>query len=86
MFDTKIIDDIAKKLSECLPPGLQNIKQDLEKNFHSVLQGMFAKLDLVTREEFDAQKGVLAKTRSKIENLEKQLAELEKQILNKEVE
>lgn len=83
MFDTKFIDDIAKRLSEVIPPGLQSFKEDLEKNFRSVLQSAFTKLDLVTREEFDAQVGVLAKTRSKVELLEKQLAELEKQLLTK---
>lgn len=83
MFDTKFIDDIAKRLSESIPPGLQEFKKDLEKNFRSVLQSAFAKLDLVTREEFDAQMGVLAKTRSKVEVLEKHLAKLEKQMLDK---
>lgn len=83
MFDTKFIDDIAKKLSEAIPPGLKDLKKDLEKNFRSVLQAAFSKLDLVTREEFDAQIGVLAKTRNKVEVLEKHLAKIEKEILDK---
>lgn len=78
MFDTKLIDDMVKRLSDVLPPELQRLKADLERNFKAVLQGTFAKLDLVTREEFDAQAGVLAKTRSKLEMLEKQVAVLEK--------
>lgn len=77
MFDTKFIDDTVKRLSESLPPGLNKFKKDLEKNFRAILQSMFAKLDLVTREEFDVQKKVLTKTRIKINTLEKQIAYLE---------
>lgn len=77
MFDTKFIDDTVKRLSESLPPGLNKFKKDLEKNFRAILQSMFAKFDLVTREEFDVQKKVLAKTRTKITTLEKQIASLE---------
>jgi hypothetical protein len=77
MLNAKFIDDIAKRLSDAIPPGLHTAKADIERNFHAILQGLFAKLDLVTREEFDAQVGVLAKTRAKLELLEKQLLELE---------
>ena len=77
MFDTKFIDDTVKRLSKSLPPGLNKFKKDLEKNFKAILQSMFAKLDLVTREEFDVQKKVLTKTRIKINALEKQVAFLE---------
>lgn len=80
MFDTKFIDDTVKRLSESLPPGLNKFKKDLEKNFRAVLQSMLTKLELVTREEFDIQKKVLAKTRSKLNALEKQIAYLESQI------
>ncbi len=77
MFDTKFIDDTVKRLGESLPPGLNKFKKDLEKNFRAILQTMFAKLDLVTRDEFDVQKKVLTKTRIKINTLEKQIAHLE---------
>lgn len=77
MFDTKFIDDTVKRLSESLPPGLNKFKKDLEKNFRAILQSMFAKMDLVTREEFDIQKKVLTKTRIKMNTLEKQIANLE---------
>lgn len=85
MFDTKTIDDIASRLADSIPSGLHNLKGDIEKNFHAILQGALGKLDLVTREEFEVQKAVLAKTRSKLDDLEKRIAELEKQILTKEV-
>lgn len=77
MFDTKFIDDTVKKLSESLPPGLNKFKNELEKNFRVILQSIFAKLDLVTREEFDVQKKVLTKTRIKINTLEKKITYLE---------
>ncbi len=83
MFDPKSIDDIASRLAGAIPPGLHNLKDDLEKTFRAVLQGTLAKLDLVTREEFEVQKLVLAKTRSNLESLEKRVAEIEQSILDK---
>ncbi len=84
MFDPKSLDDIASRLANAIPPGLNNLKDDLEKSFHAILQSALAKLDLVTREEFEVQKLVLAKTRAKLEDLEKRVAEMEQQLLNKE--
>lgn len=84
MIDAKFIDDMVKRFNAIIPLELQQFQKDLERNLRSILQGAFAKLDLVTREEFDAQKGVLAKTRSKVEALEKQIAKLEKQSLDKQ--
>ena len=83
MFDPKAIDDIASRLAGAIPPGLNNLKEDLEKTFHAILQGALGKLDLVTREEFEVQKLVLAKTRSKLEDLEKRVTEMEHNVLNK---
>lgn len=77
MFNTKTIEDLAKRLTDAIPPGVKNIQHDIENNFHSILQGTFAKLELVTRDEFDAQAKVLARTRSKLEELERKLAVLE---------
>ena len=83
MFDPKAIDEIANRLAGAIPPGLNNLKEDLEKTFRAILQGALGKLDLVTREEFEVQKMVLAKTRSKLEDLEKRVAEMEQNVLNK---
>ena len=77
MLDTKFIDDLARQISESIPSGIKGMQQDLEKNIHTLLQGAFARLDLVTREEFDTQTRVLARTREKLEQLEKIVAELE---------
>lgn len=82
MFDTKTIDDIASRLADSIPSGLNNLKEDFEKNFHAILQGALGKLDLVTREEFEVQKAVLAKTRSKLDDLEKRIAEMEQSTLS----
>ena len=77
MIDLKNIDDLARKLSELVPPGLKDARADLEQNFKSTLQAGLNRLDLVTREEFDVQRAVLLRTREKLEALEKQLAELD---------
>lgn len=76
-FDPKVLDDLARKLADSVPPGLKDAQRDLEKNFRAVLHNAFAKLDLVTREEFDVQAKVLARTREKLESLSARLAELE---------
>jgi len=77
MIDPKAFDDLAKRFAEAVPPGVRQFQAEVEKNVHAALQATFAKLDLVTREEFEVQQGVLARTRAKLEELEKQVAELE---------
>ncbi len=67
------IDELARRLAESVPQGLRSVKDDLEKNFRSVLQSGLGKLDLVTREEFEVQEAVLARTRQKLEALEDRL-------------
>jgi BMFP domain-containing protein YqiC len=71
------IEGIAKKLADALPQGLRSIGDDLEKNFRAVLRSSLAKLDLVTREEFEVQEAVLAHTREKLQALERRLQALE---------
>ena len=83
MIDPKILDDLAKRFAEAVPPGIRQLQTDLEKNFRATLQAAFARMDLVTREEFDVQQAVLARTRTKLEELEKQVASLEVQLLSK---
>ena len=84
MLDPKIIDDISRRLSGAMPASAKALQQDLEKNLRAAVQAVFAKLDLVTREEFDVQMKVLARSRAKIEELEKQVAALEAKLLNKD--
>lgn len=81
MFDPKSIDSFADRIAGAIPPGLHHFKDDMEKNVHALLQSALSKLDLVSREEFEVQKAVLAKTRSRLEELEKRVAELEQRVL-----
>lgn len=74
MLNAKIIDEISNKISEMLA---SSPAADMEKNLNALLRGVFTKLELVTREEFDVQSQVLQRTRERLENLEKKLAELE---------
>lgn len=77
MIDSKLFDDLAKRLAAAVPSGVRDIQADLEQQFLSLLQSRLGKLDLVTREQFDVQRAVLERTRAKVDALEKQLAELE---------
>lgn len=79
MFDPKLFDDVVKRLSDAVPSSIKQAKEDTEKNFRAILQSAFAKLDLVTREEFDVQVAVLAKTREKLEALEAKVSAMEMQ-------
>jgi len=76
-FDPKSLDDLARRLADAVPPGLTALKNDLEQNFKAVLQSGLTKLDLVTRQEFDIQSGVLRRSRERLEELEARIAALE---------
>ena len=77
MIDLKSIDDLARRLSELVPPGLKEARADIEQNMKATLQSGLAKLELVTREEFDVQRAVLLRTREKIDALERAVQVLE---------
>jgi BMFP domain-containing protein YqiC len=77
MMDRQDIDQIALRLVSLVPPGLAQAQQDLRANFQDVLAQGLRRLDLVTREEFDVQSQVLARTRAKVDELEQRVAELE---------
>jgi BMFP domain-containing protein YqiC len=78
MMDNFRIDQIARRLFESVPPAMRSMQQDLESNFRAVLRSSLGKLDLVTRDEFDTQTRVLERTRSRLEQLEAQVKELER--------
>ena len=78
MENKNTFDDLAKKITDLLPGNFQQIQQDLESNIKALLQSSLSKMNLVTREEFDIQSALLTRTREKLDQLEKQLAELEK--------
>lgn len=71
------IEDLVRRLMESIPPGLRGLQQDLESNFRAVLRANLARLDLVVRDEFTAQTRVLERTRARLEELERRIAELE---------
>jgi hypothetical protein len=75
MTDTRFIEELDRKMKEILA---RSPAADLEKNLRALLASAFSRLDLVTREEFDVQREVLARTRAKLEALEAKLTELEK--------
>lgn len=76
-FDPKSLDDLARRLADAVPPGLAALKNDLQQNFKAVLQSGLTKLDLVSRQEFDIQAGVLRRSRERLEELEARIAALE---------
>jgi hypothetical protein len=76
MLNAKIIEEFSARLSAAASSGPA---KDIEKNMRALLAQGFAKLDLVTREEFDVQTQVLARTREKLAALEARVAELEAQ-------
>jgi len=77
MENKNTFDDLAKKITDLLPGNFQQVQQDLESNIKALLQSSLSKMNLVGREEFDDQSALLARTREKLDQLEKQLAELE---------
>ncbi len=77
MLDPKKLEEIAKQISDSVPPGVRNMAEGAEARVKQVLQAQLSKLDLVTREEFDIQSQVLIRTREKLEALEARLAKLE---------
>ena len=77
MIDLKAIDELARRVSEMVPPGMREAGDELQANVKATLQAGLAKLDLVTREEFEVQRAVLLRTREKLDALERSLAALE---------
>ena len=73
MFDPKHFEDLAKKLYTALPTSLQNFEHEIQQKFSDILKSVFTRMDLVTREEFDVQIKVLARTREKVDALQTQV-------------
>ena len=80
MLNPKMLDEMSKKISEILA---QSPAKDIEKNARALLASLFTRLDLITREEFDVQQEVLKRTREKLTEMEKRVAELEAAMLRK---
>lgn len=77
LFNATTLDELARRLADSVPEPLRRVGRDLEDNFKAVLQAQLAKLDLVTRQDFDVQSAILERTRAQLTAMEKRLADLE---------
>jgi BMFP domain-containing protein YqiC len=77
MVNATVIDDLAKRLSDLVPPGAREARDEMLTHFRDALRAGLRRLDLVTREEFDVQRCVLLRTREKVEALESRVSELQ---------
>ena len=77
MLDPKLFDDLSRRVVDNMPKGFQTLQGELQRNLRSALEAGLDKMNLVTREEFDVQQAVLARTRDKLKALEARVAELE---------
>lgn len=80
ILNSSSLDDLARRLADAVPESVRSFGRDMESNFKAVLQSQLSKLDLVSRQEFDVQAAVLARTRATLESLEARLKELESKL------
>ena len=78
-FNSAVLEDTISKLKEALPSDFNEIKRINEEKLMLILEGMLQKMDLVSRSEYDIQTEVLKRTRERMEQLEKRIADLEKE-------
>ena len=71
------LDDLARRLADSVPESVRSFGRDLEGNFKAVLQAQLSQLDLVSRQEFDVQAALLARTQAMLAALDARLKELE---------
>ncbi len=77
MIDNQTLNRLSDRIAELLPPGLQQVKSDFDARVKRLLQEQLAHYEMVSREEFDLQARVLARSREKLEAMEARIAELE---------
>jgi len=77
MLDLRQIDELTRRLGDSLPPGVNHAREELERRFRRVLTSAFERMNLVSREEFDARCKTLEETRAKLRALEAQLEQLQ---------
>lgn len=83
MITPETITQIGRQIMAALPETAKQTQHDIEKNIRAILQSTISKLDLVSRDEFDAQVAVLLRTREKLEQMERTLARLEQEAVAK---
>ncbi|MCL5801032.1 MAG: accessory factor UbiK family protein [Gammaproteobacteria bacterium] len=86
MIAPKILDEMAERMSKIIPQGVREVQQDVQNNIRAALNSTFEKLNLVTREEFEVQSAVLARTRAKLKALDEKIAALEAELLKQRTE
>jgi BMFP domain-containing protein YqiC len=79
MLNPKFIDELTRRIVDTLPEGIVQLQSDIRKNIRAAVSAAFERMDLVTRQEFDVQVGVLARTREKLSALEEKIAKLEQE-------
>ena len=79
-INLNLLDDLARRLADAVPAPIRALGRDLEGNFKAVLQAQLAKLDLVSRQEFDVQSAILARTQAKLADLEARLKDLDAKV------
>ncbi|MDO6719591.1 accessory factor UbiK family protein [Psychrosphaera sp. 1_MG-2023] len=79
MLDAKKIEQIAEQITNVIPPGVKTLADNVEEKIKTVLQAKLSQLDVVSREEFDVQTQVLARTRQKLDLLEKEFEQIKQQ-------
>ena len=77
MIDPRRFDDLARRIQASLAPGLDGVREDVTRNIRAIIAAGIARMDLVEREDFDVQSAVLARTREKLETLERRVRQLE---------
>jgi hypothetical protein len=77
MIDARQLEDLAARLARALPPGLKSLRAELEDNFRAILRANLERFDLVSRDRFEVQAELLARTQAKLDALEQRLKTLE---------
>lgn len=77
MLDPRQLEELAARLTRVIPPGLKGLQAELQDNFRAVLRAHLDRLDLVSRERFETQAELLARTEARLRALEQRLARLE---------
>jgi BMFP domain-containing protein YqiC len=83
MKPDELLNQFLQQLNSVITPGAEMLSNEVQQKMRTAAQATFDKLDLVTRDEFDAQRAVLARSREKLEAMEKQLADLEARLEDK---
>lgn len=80
MNESRTTQDFMQQVFKLLPEDLRTARADIEKHLRAAMSGAFARMDLVTREEFDVQAALLARTRALLHEMEAKITELERRL------